>query len=99
MMLDDTRFLKRVAHELLVYLREELRRENGNSNGKRDAENIDPRLLTVPQAARMLGRSERGLWHLIQRNQISGVVRHGRSVRLDVRRLEGWIRGATPRRR
>jgi excisionase family DNA binding protein len=51
---------------------------------------IYPRLLSVAQAAELLGRSQNSMRHLIDRHEIP-VVRHGRSVRLDIADLEKWL--------
>jgi excisionase family DNA binding protein len=53
-------------------------------------ERIAPRLMTVPEAARYLGRTERSLRHLISTHSVT-VVREGRAVRLDRRELDRWI--------
>jgi excisionase family DNA binding protein len=48
------------------------------------------RLLTVPEAAKYLGRTPRALRHMISTAAIP-VVREGRSVHLDRRELDRWI--------
>jgi excisionase family DNA binding protein len=51
---------------------------------------IQPRLLTVEQAAIYIGRSRRGVEHLISSQELP-TVRHDRRVFLDVRDLDAWI--------
>jgi len=51
---------------------------------------VAPRLLSVPQAADYLGRSEQSIQHLIFRREIP-VVRCGRRVHLDKVELDRWI--------
>ena len=54
---------------------------------------LTPRLLTVRQAAELIGRSESGLYHLVARGEIS-CVRHGkRHLRFDLKEIERWIDG------
>ncbi len=53
---------------------------------------VSPRLLTVAEAAILLGRSKSAVEHLIFRREIP-VVRHGRSVRLDIADLQKWLEG------
>jgi excisionase family DNA binding protein len=49
-----------------------------------------PRLLTVAEAARYLGRSKHAVEHLISQGRLP-VVREGRRVFLDVEELDRWI--------
>jgi excisionase family DNA binding protein len=51
---------------------------------------IEPRLLTVEQAAGYIGRSEQAVRHLIFQRDIP-VVRTGRCVRIDRKDLDRWI--------
>ena len=56
-------------------------------------ETIEPMLLTVRRAAKVLALSERTLWSLTQAGQIPA-VRFGRSVRYDPADLRRWIEAA-----
>jgi excisionase family DNA binding protein len=51
---------------------------------------VQPALLSVPQAAVYLGRSEQSIQHLIFSHELP-VVRCGRRVHLDRRDLDQWI--------
>lgn len=51
-----------------------------------------PPLHTVSQAARRLGVRPHRVYELIRENQIPGVVRLGRQVRIDPEALEEFIR-------
>lgn len=55
-----------------------------------DQRKIEPRLLTVEQAAEYIGRSEQAVRHLIFQRDIP-VVRTGRCVRIDRKDLDRWI--------
>lgn len=50
----------------------------------------DIRLLTIPAAARYLGRSPRAIRYLIAKGSFSAVMR-GRNLRLDRVELDAWI--------
>lgn len=50
-----------------------------------------PLLLTTGEAARALRISRSRLYELLARNEIPGVVRIGRSVRINRRSLEAWV--------
>lgn len=52
---------------------------------------VQPLLVTAPQAARMLGISERTLWSLTAPRGPIPVVRIGRSVRYSLDDLRVWI--------
>lgn len=55
-------------------------------------EQVEQRLLSVVQAARYLGTTEAGVRGLIQRGELATcVVKIGRSVRLDLNKLDQWI--------
>jgi excisionase family DNA binding protein len=54
------------------------------------ASNEPERLITVPEAARYLGRTPRAVRHLISTGALP-VVREGRSVHLDRQELDRWI--------
>ncbi|GCE03524.1 helix-turn-helix transcriptional regulator [Dictyobacter aurantiacus] len=54
--------------------------------------NIQPLLLTVPQAARSLGISRAKLYVLLAQQQGPPVIRFGRSVRISVDSLQKWIK-------
>jgi excisionase family DNA binding protein len=56
----------------------------------------EPRLITVPEAARRLGIGRSKGWQLAQRREIP-VVRIGRSVRVPSDALEQWIKDHTER--
>ena len=51
---------------------------------------VQPRLLTVDQAATYLGRTKEAVQHMIGAGKIA-VVKSDRPVFLDVRDLEAWI--------
>ena len=53
-------------------------------------------LMTVPDAASMLGVSARHLWRLIDGGQTPPVVRLGRTVRINRRAIEKWILDGCP---
>ena len=59
----------------------------------RTEQTIEPMLLTVRQAAKVLSISERTLFTLTQDGQIPA-VRFGRSVRYDPADLRRWIEAA-----
>jgi excisionase family DNA binding protein len=59
----------------------------------RTEQTIEPLLLTVRQAAKVLSISERTLFTLTQDGQIPA-VRFGRSVRYDPVDLRAWINSA-----
>jgi excisionase family DNA binding protein len=63
---------------------------SGNGGNGAAPVKVYPRLLTVSQAAVFVGRSKSAVEHLIHRREIP-VVRHGRSVRLDVTDLQKWL--------
>jgi excisionase family DNA binding protein len=48
------------------------------------------RLMTAPEAAEYIGRTERAVRHMIASKALP-VVRKGRSVRLDRKDLDTWI--------
>jgi len=50
----------------------------------------EPRLLTVKEAARYIGRTEKALWHMIAGGK-TPVVREGSRVHLDRADLDLWI--------
>jgi len=54
------------------------------------AEGIKPRLLTVEEAGRYLGRSRESVQHLIAEGKLP-TVRADRRVFLDIRDLDAWI--------
>ena len=56
----------------------------------RTEQTIEPMLLTVRQAAKVLSISERTLWTLTANGEIQA-VRFGRSVRYDPADLRQWI--------
>jgi excisionase family DNA binding protein len=51
---------------------------------------IQPRLLTVEQAAAYIGRTKEAVQHMTAARKIP-VVRDGRRVFLDVKELDRWI--------
>lgn len=51
------------------------------------------RLLTYRETARLLGVTERTVWSLVDRGELTA-VRFGRSVRVDPRDLRAFIDGA-----
>ncbi|MGD0001016.1 MAG: helix-turn-helix domain-containing protein [Bryobacteraceae bacterium] len=51
---------------------------------------VQPRLLTVDQAATYLGRTKDAIQHMISAGKIA-VAKSDRRVFLDVRDLEAWI--------
>jgi excisionase family DNA binding protein len=51
---------------------------------------IEPRLMTVPQAAFYIARTEQAVRHLIFNRDLP-VIRAGRNVRLDRRDLDSYI--------
>jgi excisionase family DNA binding protein len=53
--------------------------------------NEPERLMTVPEAARYLGRTPRAVRHLISTGALPS-VREGRSVHLDRQELDRWIK-------
>jgi excisionase family DNA binding protein len=55
---------------------------------------IEPLLLTVRQAAKVLSISERTLWGLTKSGDIPAVRFGGRNVRYDPADLRAWIEGA-----
>lgn len=61
-----------------------------NTPPRPNAERLEPRLLTVKEAAQYLARSEQAIRHLIFQRDMP-VVRSGRNVRLDRRDLDRWI--------
>ncbi len=56
-----------------------------------DREVGEPLLLTTVEAARALRISRSRMYELLSRNEIPGVVRIGRSVRISRRELEMWV--------
>jgi excisionase family DNA binding protein len=64
--------------------------------GGRTEEAMDegPRLITVPEAARVLGLGRSKTWQLVQRGELP-VVRIGRSVRVPTDALATWVRRRT----
>ena len=64
-----------------------------NVFAQRNEPTIEPMLLTVRQAAKVLSISERTLFTLTQDGQIPA-VRFGRSVRYDPADLRRWIEAA-----
>jgi excisionase family DNA binding protein len=58
--------------------------------GSRADGRIQPRLLTVDQAAEYLGRSKVAVQHMVAARRLP-VVRDGRRIFLDVRELDRWI--------
>lgn len=48
------------------------------------------RLMTIPEAAKYLGRSPKSVRHLIA-SGVLPAVREGRSIHLDRRELDRWI--------
>jgi excisionase family DNA binding protein len=60
---------------------------------QRNERTVEPLLLTVRQAAKVLSISERTLWSLTARGEIPA-VRFGRSVRYDPADLRRWIESA-----
>ena len=55
------------------------------------AETGPAELLTPEEVAQLLRLSKSKVYSLLQRNEIPGVVRLGRSVRVSRRRLEQWV--------
>lgn len=51
---------------------------------------VQPRLLTVDQAATFLGRTKDAIQHMVSAGKIA-IVKSDRRVFLDVRDLERWI--------
>jgi excisionase family DNA binding protein len=51
---------------------------------------VEPRLLTVEQAASYLGRSKASVQHMVSAGRLP-IVRADRRVFLDVRDLDSWI--------
>jgi hypothetical protein len=51
---------------------------------------VQPRLLSVPDAAIMIGRSEEAVRHLLTRGTLKNASPDGR-VQLDVKDIEQWI--------
>lgn len=62
-----------------------------NDRINRDTSSINPRLLTVAQAAVYLGRTEKAIRHLVATEAVPTVRSDGR-VMLDVQDLDAWIR-------
>lgn len=52
---------------------------------------IQPRLLNVEEAAKLLGRTPNALRTMIRRGVVPGVVRIGNRIQLDRERLHRWI--------
>lgn len=52
---------------------------------------ISPRLLTVADAARYLGRTEKSIRHLVQRKKLASIRGDGR-VMFDRVDLDAWIK-------
>lgn len=61
---------------------------------RRNEHTIEPLLLTVRQAAKVLSISERTLWGLTKSGDIPAVRFGGRNVRYDPRDLDAWIQAA-----
>ncbi|GLV59761.1 hypothetical protein KDH_65860 [Dictyobacter sp. S3.2.2.5] len=59
---------------------------------QKNEHNIQPLLLTVPQAARSLGISRAKLYVLLAQQQGPPVIRFGRSVRISIDSLQKWIK-------
>lgn len=64
---------------------------NVNMFDRRNEQVIEPLLLTVRQAAKMLSISERTLWGLTKSGDIPAVRFGGRNVRYDPADLRAWI--------
>ncbi len=60
----------------------------------RTEQTVEPMLLTVRQAAKVLSISERTLWGLTKAGDISAVRFGGRNVRYDPADLRAWIDSA-----
>ena len=58
--------------------------------GSRVDGKIQPRLLTVKQAAEYLGRTKAAVQHMVAARRVP-VVRDGRRIFLDVQELDRWI--------
>jgi excisionase family DNA binding protein len=51
---------------------------------------VQPRLLTVEQAATFLGRTKEAIQHMVSAGKIA-IVKSDRRVFLDVRDIDAWI--------
>jgi excisionase family DNA binding protein len=57
---------------------------------------VEPRLLRLREAAELLALSERTVGRMARAGELPGVVRIGRSRRVDRRALESWIDRGCP---
>ncbi|GHO84392.1 helix-turn-helix transcriptional regulator [Dictyobacter formicarum] len=57
-----------------------------------EQQEIQPLLLTIPQAARSLGISRAKLYVLLAQQQGPPVIRFGRAVRISIDSLQKWIK-------
>lgn len=65
--------------------------DNAETTYGREEHAGQPLLLTTGEAARALRISRSRLYELLARDEIPGVVRIGRSVRISRRSLEAWV--------
>ncbi len=59
---------------------------------QKNEQDIQPLLLTIPQAARSLGISRAKLYLLLAQQKGPPVIRFGRSVRISIDTLQQWIK-------
>ena len=82
----DDKFIDALARALVPAVAARMQEHLGNgTNGT-----ITPRLFTVAEAAKYLGRSKVYVQHLVAQRRLP-VVREGGRVFLDVRELNRWI--------
>jgi excisionase family DNA binding protein len=79
-----------IVQSLATKIAEVIAAQVVNTPPRPNAERLEPRLLTVKEAAQYLARSEQAIRHLIFQRDLP-VVRSGRNVRLDRRDLDRWI--------
>ena len=63
----------------------------GSFHSQPQSSAIMPRLLTVADAARYLGRTEKSIRHLVQRRKLASIRGDGR-VMFDRTDLDAWIK-------
>ena len=80
----DEGFVGALATQIAARIMVQIQQQQ-NGHGK-----VNPRLLTVKEAAAYLGRTEQAVQHLIHKREIV-VVRRGRRVHLDRGDLDRWI--------
>lgn len=59
---------------------------------------IIDRLITIPEAAKLAGISERSFWDMVKSDRTPQVVRLGRSVRMRASDFDIWIQLGCPSR-